>query len=125
MPTPPVTTIHQHFATLTDPRVDRAKHHQLLDILTIALCAVICGAESWTECKAFGQAKLPWLRTFLELPHGIPTCQHQVAIGLLERVEQDECEWAERETAELLAQLTPQPAAMVADYTVRSSQFVW
>ena len=73
MPTPPVTTIHQHFATLTDPRVDRTKHHQLLDILTIALCAIICGADSWTECEAFGQAKLAWLRTFLPLPNGIPS----------------------------------------------------
>jgi predicted transposase YbfD/YdcC len=69
----PITTIHQHFAHLEDPRLDRTKHHQLLDILTIALCAVICGADSWTECAAFGQAKLAWLRTFLPLPNGIPS----------------------------------------------------
>ncbi len=69
----PLTTIHQHFAHLDDPRLDRTKHHQLLDILTIALCAVICGADSWTECEAFGQAKLAWLRTFLPLPNGIPS----------------------------------------------------
>ncbi len=72
MPTPPLTTIHQHFAAVPDPRRDRTKHHQLLDILTIALCAVICGADSWVEIEAFGQAKLPWLRTFLALPNGIP-----------------------------------------------------
>jgi predicted transposase YbfD/YdcC len=71
--TPPVTTIHQHFALLRDPRRDRTRHHQLLDILTIALCAVICGADGWVEIEAFGQAKLPWLRTFLDLPHGIPS----------------------------------------------------
>jgi predicted transposase YbfD/YdcC len=69
----PITTIHQHFAHLEAPRLDRTKHHQLLDILTIALCAVSCGAESWTECEAFGQAKLAWLRTFLPLPNGSPS----------------------------------------------------
>lgn len=73
MPPASLTTIHQHFAGLDDPRVERTKAHQLLDILTIALCAVICGADSWTECEAFGRAKLAWLRTFLALPHGIPS----------------------------------------------------
>jgi predicted transposase YbfD/YdcC len=71
--TAPMTTIHQHFADLDDPRVDRTKDHQLLDVLTIALCAVVCGADSWVECEAFGAAKLPWLRTFLALPNGIPS----------------------------------------------------
>src|SRR3712207_5537630 len=71
--TPPLTTIHQHFVAVRDPRLDRTKHHQLLDILTIALCAVICGADGWVEIEQFGQAKLPWLRTFLPLPNGIPS----------------------------------------------------
>jgi predicted transposase YbfD/YdcC len=45
----------------------------LLDIITIAICAVICNADSWVDIERFGQAKLPWLRTFLALPHGIPS----------------------------------------------------
>jgi predicted transposase YbfD/YdcC len=53
--------------------VDRTKHHALLDIVTIALCAIICGADSWVECEVFGTAKLAWLRTFLPLPNGIPS----------------------------------------------------
>ena len=69
----PLTTIHQHFAHLDDPRVDRTKAHQLLDILTIALCAILCGADSWTDCEAFGHAKRDWLRTVLALPNGIPS----------------------------------------------------
>lgn len=73
MSTSPVTSIHQHFATLRDPRLDRTKHHHLLDIVTIALCAIISGADSWVECEVFGHAKLDWLRTFLSLPHGIPS----------------------------------------------------
>lgn len=72
MDTPPTTSIATHFATLPDPRIDRTKRHALLDLLTIALCAVICGADSWVEVEQFGQAKEAWLRTFLALPHGIP-----------------------------------------------------
>ena len=69
----PCPTIHHSFADLTDPRIDRTKRHALLDILTIALCAVICGADSWVEVERFGRAKESWLRTFLALPNGIPS----------------------------------------------------
>ena len=63
----------QHFATLTDPRVERTKEHQLLDILTIALCAIISGADEWVAMEAYGKAKREWLDTFLTLPSGIPS----------------------------------------------------
>jgi len=69
----PRTSISEHFATLTDPRRDHLKAHRLLDILTITLCAVICGADNWVEVETFGQAKEAWLRTFLALPGGIPS----------------------------------------------------
>jgi predicted transposase YbfD/YdcC len=62
-----------HFADLPDPRIDRAKRHDLLAIVTIALCAVVCGADSWVEIERFGRNKEAWLRTFLALPHGIPS----------------------------------------------------
>jgi predicted transposase YbfD/YdcC len=58
---------------LRDPRVERTKHHQLLDIILIAICAVLCGAEGWVEVEAFGKAKKKWLKRFLALPHGIPS----------------------------------------------------
>jgi hypothetical protein len=73
MTTFPVTSIQEHFATLRDPRVDRTKDQQLLDSVTIALGAIICGADSWVECEVFGTAKLAWLRTFRPLPPGIPS----------------------------------------------------
>jgi predicted transposase YbfD/YdcC len=73
MDQPARATIREHFAPLPDPRSDHCKQHQLLDIITIALCGVICGAEGWTEIEQFGRAKLPWLRTFLPLPHGVPS----------------------------------------------------
>src|SRR5215470_14590803 len=65
-------SLQEHFATLEDPRVDRTKHHQLLAIITIALCAVICGADTWVEVEEFGKAKRAWLERFLDLPNGIP-----------------------------------------------------
>jgi hypothetical protein len=60
------------FADLPDPRAANAVH-RLSDILLIAVCAVICGAEGWVDVETFGNAKLPWLSTFLELPRGIPS----------------------------------------------------
>ena len=69
----PLGSLPAHFAALDDPRMDRTKHHALLDLLVIAVCAVICGADSWVEIEQFGNAKIAWFRTFLELPNGIPS----------------------------------------------------
>ena len=73
METNPATSIDKHFTNIEDPRVDRTKLHKLLDILVIAICAVICGADNWQEVQLFGEAKETWLKTFLELPNGIPS----------------------------------------------------
>jgi hypothetical protein len=62
-----------HFASLEDPRDERGKEHLLLDIITIAICAVISGAEGWPDIEEYGRAKVTWLQTFLSLPNGIPT----------------------------------------------------
>lgn len=61
------------FEEVQDPRVERTKCHRLFDLLVIALLGVICGADSWTEIELFGKAKHDWLKTFLELPNGIPS----------------------------------------------------
>jgi predicted transposase YbfD/YdcC len=73
MPKKPLEAIEEHFSKVSDPRVDRTKEHKLIDIIAIAICAVICGAEGWTDIELFGKSKLPWLKTFLELPNGIPS----------------------------------------------------
>jgi len=62
-----------HFAELPDPRIDRTKLHPLGDILALALCAVIGGAESWPDIEAFAHAKHDWFKRFLPLPNGIPS----------------------------------------------------
>lgn len=61
------------FDAIEDPRVDRTKRHRLDDILTIAILAVICNADGWTQVELFGKSKYQWLDTFLGLPHGIPS----------------------------------------------------
>lgn len=65
--------LSEHFGDLPDPRIDRTKLHKLLDIVLIAICAVICGADDWVEVAMFGEAKEAWFRTFLELKNGIPS----------------------------------------------------
>jgi len=69
----PTGTIRGHFADLEDPRVDRTKLHPLLDIIAIAICAMICGADNWVDVENYGKAKQQWLKSFLRLPHGIPS----------------------------------------------------
>ena len=62
-----------YFEGLEDPRIERGKKRQLPDIIAIALCAVISGADSWAPGEPFGRSKEEWLRTFPELPNGIPS----------------------------------------------------
>ena len=66
-------SIREHFESLRDPRIDRQKRHHLIDIISISICAALCGAEGWTDVEAFGKAKKDWFETFLELPNGIPS----------------------------------------------------
>ncbi|MBP7356098.1 MAG: ISAs1 family transposase [Longilinea sp.] len=69
----PLGSIRIHFSKLEDPRIDRQKLHPLMDIIVIAICAVICGAETWVDIENFGKARLEWFKKFLELPNGVPS----------------------------------------------------
>ena len=66
-------TIKHHFRKVKDPRINRHKRHQLLDIIVIALCAVLCGAKDWQQVETFGKQRLDWFRRFLKLANGIPS----------------------------------------------------
>ena len=70
---PPPSSIWDYFSDLPDPRRAQGRRHKLTDILAISLCAVVCGADDFTEIEAFGETREAWLRQFLELPHGIPS----------------------------------------------------
>ncbi len=68
-----MASLFEHLAILTDPRVERTRRHDLQELVIIAICGVLSGAESWVEIEAYGKAKVAWLRTFLALPGGIPS----------------------------------------------------
>jgi hypothetical protein len=53
----PKITIADHFSMMSDPRIERTKRHKLIDILTIAICAVICGADGWVGIETYGCAR--------------------------------------------------------------------
>ena len=61
------------FAQVEDPRMERTKLHRLRDIIILAICGVICGAEGWVEIEEFGKAKEAWFTQLLDLPNGIPS----------------------------------------------------
>ncbi len=65
--------IWNHFAVVRDPRIERRKKHKLKDILVITLCGAICGLEHWTHIEDFAITHEQWFRSFLDLPHGIPS----------------------------------------------------
>ncbi|MCB4427117.1 ISAs1 family transposase, partial [Xenorhabdus nematophila] len=67
------TTLSNAFGHLTDPRVNRTKQYALIDILTISICAVICGCESFNAIEEYGKSKEDGFRQFLDLPNGIPS----------------------------------------------------
>lgn len=71
--TRPQLSLITHFENLPDPRVNRTKHHALIDLLVIAVCTLLCGGESFNDMEDFGLAKRDWFKTFLSLSHGIPS----------------------------------------------------
>lgn len=81
-----VVGLQKCFAELHDPRVQGRCDHRLIDILAISLLAVMCGAEDWPDLQEFGQRRQAWLRTFLELPKGIPSHDtFRRVLGMLDR----------------------------------------
>jgi predicted transposase YbfD/YdcC len=71
--TQPKLSLIEHFQDLPDPRVNRTKDHDLIDILVIAICTLLCGGESFNDMEDFGHAKHDWFQTFLQLRNGIPS----------------------------------------------------
>lgn len=112
-------SILTHFASLEDPRDERGKEHLLLDIITIAMCAVICGAESWTDIEAYGRAKVNWLQTFLNLPNGIPT--HDTFARLFARLEPEQMQQCFIRWIGAISQLTKGEVIAIDGKTVRGS----
>jgi len=105
----PTANIMEHFSEIEDPRRYN-KRHLLHDIIVIAICAAICGADDWAAVEEFGRAKQSWLETFLELPHGIPS--HDTfgrVFGLLDAEQFQECfiRWIEAVNEVTEGQIVP------------------
>jgi predicted transposase YbfD/YdcC len=77
-------SIIEHFSILRDPRIERHKKHKLVDIIVLAICAVLSGAEGWEAIEEYGYTKLEWLRKFIPLENGVPT--HDTIARVLSRV---------------------------------------
>jgi len=73
MQPPSPQSLIYHFASLEDPSVLKTSRHNLIDVLVLAICGVICGADDWVSIAEFGEAKKEWVRGFRELPNGIPS----------------------------------------------------
>jgi hypothetical protein len=111
--------IWEHFRVVRDPRVERTRKHKLHDILVISISAVICGAEHWTEIEEFGKSNEDWFRTFLELPHGIPS--HDTFGRVFAALDPDEFERAFRSWVGAVAETSAGKHVAIDGKTVRGS----
>ncbi len=114
-----------HLAQIPDPRIERTKHHLLTDILAIAILAEVCGADSFTEIAQFGRARESWLRTFLALPHGIPS--HDTFNRVFARLDRHALaacltQWAQRVASLALQADAPAEVVAIDGKTARRSQ---
>jgi hypothetical protein len=94
----PLNKLEEHFLQIRD----RTKDHNLLDIISIAICAIISGAEGWVDMENYGKSKTDWLKTFLELANGIPS--HDTfgrVFSQLGRKHPAEYEWSEADELNL------------------------
>ena len=112
-------TILDCFASLEDPRVERSKRHKLLDIMAIAICATICGADSWAHIEMFGRSKEEWFRTFLELPGGIPS--HDTFGEVFSRLNPEQFQSCFMDWTREVAQLVQGEVVAIDGKTVRRS----
>lgn len=115
----PQSSITKHFEQIEDPRIARSKAHTLIDILTIAILAVICGADGWVGMESYDNAKEPWLRTFLELPNGIPS--HNTFARVFARLEPDQLHSAFLGWVRSVSQLTDGEIIAIDGKRVRRS----
>ena len=111
--------IMEHFQGLTDPRMARAKRHNLLDIVALTLCAVLCGADNRVEIAEFGQAKADGLRGFLALPNGIPS--HDTLGRVFSRLDPEQFQAGFLDWARSVSELTQGEGVAIDGKTLRGS----
>ena len=112
--------IEEHFGSVQDPRIERSKEHKLIDIISIAICAVICGAEGWVDIENFGKSKETWLKTFLELPNGIPS--HDTFGRVFSLIEPEEFQESFQSWIESIQELTAGQIVAIDGKQMRGSK---
>ena len=112
-------SILDHFADLDDPRVERTRRHKLVDIIAIAICATICGADSWVHVELFGRSKLEWFQTFLELPNGVPS--HDTFGDVFARLDPEQFQSCFMAWTQAIAELLPEEVVAIDGKTARRS----
>jgi predicted transposase YbfD/YdcC len=112
--------IEEHFGSVQDPRIDRSKEHKLIDIISIAICAVICGAEGWVDIENFGKSKETWLKSFLELPNGIPS--HDTFGRVFSLIEPEEFQESFQSWIESIQELTEGQIVAIDGKQMRGSK---
>ena len=117
---PEIGSIRKHFGKVKDPRVERTKRHKLLDMILIAICGVICGADSWVDIELFGKSKLEWLKTFLTLPNGIPS--HDTFGRVFAIINPEEFEKSFMEWVQAINELTQGQVIAIDGKQLRGSQ---
>jgi len=115
----PQSSIAEHFKQVEDPRIDRSKAHLLIDILTIAILSIICGADGWVGMESYGTAKEPWLRRFLELPNGIPS--HDTFSRVFTRLDPEQLQTAFLSWVRSVSQITEGEVIAIDGKRVRRS----
>jgi hypothetical protein len=112
-------TIKTHVAGLEDPRSEINRAHNLLDMVVIAIIAVICGANDWAAVEMFGRSKEEWLKTFLELPSGIPA--HATFWRLFRRLNPEQFQVCFSRWRTAVSQVTKGHVGAIAGKAVRRS----
>ena len=112
-------SLKDYLEDLEDPRIERGKRHSLLDNITIAICAVICGADSWVYVEMFGKSKEEWFPTFLDLPNGIPS--HDTSGEVFSRLDPQRFQECFTEWSQGVAELLPGEVVAIDVKTVRRS----
>jgi predicted transposase YbfD/YdcC len=119
MPTTTGASMQEYFSEISDPRVERTKLHLLTDILVIAICAVICGADTWVELEAYGRAKEQWLRQFLTLANGIPS--HDTFARVIARLKPEELQRCFLRWMQAVSEVTQGEVVAIDGKTLRRS----
>ncbi|GGA53413.1 hypothetical protein CYANOKiyG1_73460 [Okeania sp. KiyG1] len=118
--TPAQKSIYEYFNKLEYPRVDRTKGHKLIEIMIITICAVICGADTWVDIEAYGESKYEWLKSFLELPNGIPS--HDTFARVFARLEPEKLQQCFLSWIQSVSEITDGERIAIDGKTLRGSR---